>query len=1773
MSKLYRAYLSEDSGTESDSDGYTTEESLLNVPGKRAPVETGNQETYPVVDSKPPNTGTAFESTESVNTNIVQIQSRDRDYTSYPQPTSFSIRLPRVFKSVKSVNISQINLLNSFFSFSKDLGNTNMYVYEYGRTKLDSNGVLTSNVIDVTIRDGNYTAQDLADELSNSMNNTPLFSDLSLGDFISKFQSTGDYSLPFNTPNSNAFNNLTNQFDSNQTIDTIVGRYFQTVQTFGQTSYSYNESLVVYYYPVVKELIIKTITPTFSVVGQSIPQGFTSWYDYIVFAFQGVDDPYITKIVTDSNNQVLFDAYRNSNTFNNSLVNGYTVTYNGLIGRYNFAASGLCYSISNDLSNFYNSNLANIASGTTDPTGNFNGNLSDFLGNVQSNTNSNIALTNFYNFIHSQFTNHFGVDFGQYSAEFFGDPRNQLTIYNTLNKYGWNTSLTPQVSSEQLSSTKTATQCPNLWPNIHISTSQSTFISTLGVPDFPGINNRLEFPNAGENTFGYVDVYFRQQPTTYNRIKFTTRCRQNISLMALPRRIDNRGPGTEEVYNFGPNVGQTPLLFDSNSSPPDVYILCDVSGNPYFNLYTLNQPIIDQAQPSKQDPSYLRSSNNWLLYIYPQILAGILLQSGNSNLNANPPVGAMVLTSYRPYIHFELDVGTYNAPPWNEPNAHFLVDIYVETQDGANFPVPLKVSFYKDRAAFMADVPYDLTGDNSYDTDRHSFQVQTVPTTTNSFKMTVDGNNNQRTYLRVRTSDINNLPSSIPIRIFCVLTNSFGEYDIATQNDRLDMPFSTMSTLLDQFTPASDTLKNPLKSIYDSTITHLGYDMSGVSNNLLDYIIQSGNNNFYDPNNITDYQSVSTTGLRYMFDYYTGGAGSPLPTISSPQTWSLYFGSNTSNVLRDTYNTSNNIYLSSLQVPKPLESNNKSLLVNWFNANSIVLGNIEPVERFLQPDISADTSNVFTISSSSVFLPCINNPTIRTDTKVTPSFYDSTGFSGMSFFLPPSKIVSLDTCVIKFTHTQPSSDMDGNAIGRQTPPFPSLSKIGTASTFNFALYRNQTTHIQTSNSPPDEWDDWLLYNRRNLKMGVFPTDQISGASVNSLQLSSALCTLTLQKVTQVNNYQDQLGTLRTREPGWGTWYTYKADTSSTEVWDVDDVNWSGSSGTYWKRTTIDPDFAPIYTDGDTSYPNYFRTPNTIHNYTYLPRSFGVAPAVGNALFDPSLLSTFVSDIPNSYTLVPFFKDPITGVWKVGTMYGISYTRQPCVPDPAVLGASPYYGPPGGYGWTNTGGTFQLYNGDSTNSMYYWNAKIAFNELEEEYNPATDLSTFGGYTGISEEYQDTVLFMYDNKIIFSTISTIASTVSTILKFSTITDYDLGDVSTTQASQTVWKWGQENVQNYQAYDDQNGYNFLSYIYDQPIRHGTIYATHIRAYAPTPAFTTGIRFIGKNVSDFGTLTLAEIAGEISTLQGYVPITDVSGFSFIQNLYSSPPNYGIYASTISTNNSYLSSPASNIYFSHEYADALIRFNSSFVSTFIFGQTNVYPGITYTFSSFANALSSYIVLYSTIQSNLNFYSGILSTATVNLDNYLVEKYGSVLPANIVERNNITDPLAFQFLFQSQLQPPYTTRLDYWGLGYNLGFNKADTSPPKTSITSDNFIRVVQDYIYMRLNPELNMNPIAISGKENLSETHDSMGEDTKYFAKILLNSFGNFCSTAIINPKTFNPVLGKLDTIRCQLVDKHGNVIDNMDCEYDFVLAVSEVENGPPGEASLIRPQKVDKK
>ncbi len=1705
-------YLPYISDSESEDDTYyssetsSTSSKLSSVDSRDLQFNTNpgpNEDIKLIPDSK-------AKFTPSQNTTLVMISSRDRDTRLYPQPTFFTMRLPKTYKNIKTINITQLNLLNSFFNFTEARGNTFMYIRELGRVRVDpTTGATVPNDVRVQLRTGTYTATSLVTELNNAMNKTPLFADISggLGTFIADFQGTGDYSILFNQPGPVVFNTLTQQYESNVAMSQLISRYFQNVQTVGTVSFSYNECLVAYYYPVIKEMTASGLP--FDQHVDALPEGFTVPADYILFAFQGLNDPYILTLIQDPANVVLFDAYRSANTFSSFLVNKYICSYNTNQGRLQIIAPSLNDSIQTDLNLKYTTYLSEEVLAAGFPS------VATFQSQYNALTQQNGSLLEFYNFIHTQFTNTFGINFGTYTAEFFANLSNQITLYNTLNGRGWSPTLLPSVSSNAISeSSSVAPQISTPLSNITIrytDTGAGNFLTSYNL-------STVSFSNASETTYGYTDIVFDVLPTCYTRVNFTSRCRQTISAMTIPRYLDNRGPATEETYPFGIESNQTPLLFEGYASSPPystIFIRTDISGVSDFNMYNFTQVNLYDAY------SYFRDNNRWVSFMTPQILTGVRIQEGTPSFGQNPPVGDIGLFSYRPHIFFQLTTDGYHV----DPNAKYNVDIIVETRDGSTFAAPIRVSRYRDRAAFMTDAQ-QILAQNYTPNPRHVFETE-VFTGVSTAVLTISALNSQTEYVAVHIADATQVPGSVPLRVYAMLHDPYGVYGTATDLDYREMPYANLPLLADQYTPNSAVYASPVTSIYDQSITQLGYDISGVSNNLLDYYIQSSDNSFFDPLNIQPFQSDSSDGLRYLFSYASGGSGPPAPDATTD--WSLYFYPASQNQIRDTYQAgASNIYLNSSIALKAPANGNETLLVNWFRA-----GNAGIVEEFLNPPDGALTTRI-ALSSPGVFLGCANATPLATDVSTSVAFQDLSGFCGMSFFLNPNDIVRLTNLDVKFAYIQPSVDSNSVAITRLNSPFALSDSAGCA-------FNNQATYTATASNALATWDDWYIANRSNVRVGIFNTGDVAGADVATLRLESSITTMTLQKVTQVANFTNAGGTFRSREPEWGTYYTYTPIASNHSLWIP--------NGTSWTSTTVAADQTPTYTAGESNYPGYFLTHTVINNYSFIPRGVGIAPSVGYAMETPyAYTSSYASDIPNSYTAVPFAWDTNTSAWRVGSFYGASYTRTPAMAAPALAGgAAPYYGPAGPFGWTVSTGTSTIVlaqGAETTLKPYYWNAKVALETLNQDYNPATDLTAFGGFTGISNEYQDTFMFFYTNPT---------------------TDYDLNDISgVDEFSNPVWRWGIERNSIYTRQDDQSGYNFLSYIHDVTLRSTSAtlgvndYSFHVRGYVPTSRMTTGLRLIGKNYTDFGTATLGEIGTEISSLSGYVPISDVSGYTFITSDLAS-------YSTIINRNDQIRLTGGN-FFSHQYADTLVNFNSlyNYPSSITFGKKIGYAGRTFTLLGYQSAMDQYVGYYSTLRGTQVAYTTVLSTATGRLNEYVVDRYGTVLPNNIINRTRITDPLPFSMLFSTYTLPPYSQQYDEWGLGWNLGFKKEDTAYLTTQV-SNTFIRIYDDFIYLKLNPEMNMNTMGVTSKEDLSLTHDTFAEERKYFAKILLNNFGGFCRAAVQMPKDFLPTLGKYELLSLQLVDRNGVQISNTDCEYDLVLQITEVVDG--GAAGYTQP------
>ena len=143
-----------------------------------------------------------------------------------------------------------------------------------------------------------------------------------------------------------------------------------------------------------------------------------------------------------------------------------------------------------------------------------------------------------------------------------------------------------------------------------------------------------------------------------------------------------------------------------------------------------------------------------------------------------------------------------------------------------------------------------------------------------------------------------------------------------------------------------------------------------------------------------------------------------------------------------------------------------------------------------------------------------------------------------------------------------------------------------------------------------------------------------------------------------------------------------------------------------------------------------------------------------------------------------------------------------------------------------------------------------------------------------------------------------------------------------------------------------------------------------------------------------------------------------------------------------------------------------------------------------------------------------------------------------------------------------------WGLGWNLGFG----GPAVDMIGASRYVashmpRLFDDYIFLRLNDSEKMNDVDHTDLENVALAQDSTGEVGHYFGKLLLNNFGCWAQTFIEAPKRFRPVLGRLERLNVDWVDRHGNPLTGPDaasCDWHMTVRITEIVEGPSVTSSL---------
>jgi hypothetical protein len=341
-------------------------------------------------------------------------------------------------------------------------------------------------------------------------------------------------------------------------------------------------------------------------------------------------------------------------------------------------------------------------------------------------------------------------------------------------------------------------------------------------------------------------------------------------------------------------------------------------------------------------------------------------------------------------------------------------------------------------------------------------------------------------------------------------------------------------------------------------------------------------------------------------------------------------------------------------------------------------------------------------------------------------------------------------------------------------------------------------------------------------------------------------------------------------------------------------------------------------------------------------------------------------------------------------------------------------------------------------------------------------------------------------------------------------------------TTRQWGLEDSNNFSVGDfNFRGATFNSFLFTMPLQKSTssnpYYYLAVRNYTPTEKSQVLVRFSLTNLYDFGYTSMADLSNE-----------------------------------------YILSQTSSNLFNPSYYTAITSFNSNFVigsNGRVFG-ANVVQG--YAGSNFSNVTgfgdfySRFQAIYQQYNTQVRLVQRINSNVNAAVKEFIQSDLQNIIPATSLNRQRFTDPLTYTIRWRSSLIPNYLKLDDNWGLGWNLGFDKLDTSYDTVHV-GQSFFKILDDFIRLRLNQEFDMNRMDTGAKENLSQTMEPTGETKAFHAKLLLAPFGSYAQTLISNPISFYPPLGRMDKITFTWTDVTGTTINNEDCEWNVVISITE--------------------
>jgi len=917
-------------------------------------------------------------------TTLFLIDSSNRDKNAFPQPTSFTLRLPRLYKSVKSIQLTEVKLLCSFYYFSKVKSNIYLPIIEKGRESIASfnDHRLTKAV---KIREGTYGINDLLSEIQTELNYTPLFYDFPNGfsDFINVFSLNGDYSVNFNQPGDTYYDSLNSKFIQNPTIALITSYYWGTRYASIQI-FTVDQLKLAYYYPVLYEVLLDTNDLTARPnLNLTIPANLLGTnetaYSHIIFNMSGIDDKAALYLINQNISQL--DTYRVNHTFRYSLVNRYQLSYDTNSLQVNITTITLNTSLVNLINNTGSTALTTALSKNSLT-------LQTYASKQATINQENVVYTEMFTYLQNQFITYLGIPFAKYSPSFFNNPSNIIYFQDgriaTGIRSGYTTDYLTSSNTSITSTSITYSNSPGYWPNINSSNGYIGIqnINKYNIPynyasknflfDNTAIDTTSYYFNTSENSKS-VDILIDVLPAQYSIIKFRSPVRQTLQVETLPLPYYYR-------YSDYNSQGYFKGVVDLNkANVPKKYF--DIS---YAFVYTSTNAYMDSS----------KYSTNLINTTFGQTFNTSLLSTPSFKLNTLQNYSQFEFIA--PYPS-SISTGTYVN------NTSLSVVSMLTGNISTLFPDNFSMFLYHDRAAFMADLQIP----RSEDPIRY---IQTAQVNTSNSQVSINfstfsghryytifrSNNiscsntlikpviyyNDSNYTEITTDYVNFDPNAAPTDFtnYPVLTNYDTDFlRLPSKPSGLDPASSTFSIAL--------SLKGP----------NIGYDISGVSNDLTDYIGYQENRSGFYPNTTLNIDPLTYYSFRYitLFD-----------TVNN-----TYFGSNSSNLLLTPI--SNNPYIFKGT------SNSQVKIVHWYDGFSIPR---QLDDRFTTFN-TISTSQTSLISDKFNSFPLNINGSIEFGRGIhaigflpTDGVYDIESFAFKSYIYPLKNVLSTEDPNLQISH-------------------------------------------------------------------------------------------------------------------------------------------------------------------------------------------------------------------------------------------------------------------------------------------------------------------------------------------------------------------------------------------------------------------------------------------------------------------------------------------------------------------------------------------------------------------------------------------------------------------------------------------------------------------------------------------------------------------------------------------------------------------------------------